>query len=70
MSGSGGVLKSINKYLVQAKKLDKVEPVIAYYCRLHAAQTALKLRKSKEDEAVAGELISWCEKVSHPPHSH
>ena len=62
---SGGVLKSINRYLVQAKKVDKVDPVVAYYCRLHAAQVALKTRKSKEDEAVAEELISWCEKVSH-----
>ena len=63
MTSSGGVLKLVNKYLVQAKKLDKVEPVIAYYCRLHAAQVAMKMRKSKADEAVAGELISWCEQV-------
>ena len=59
---SGGVLKLVNKYLVQAKKLDKVEPVIAYYTRFYAAMVAMRSRKSKEDEAVAGELISWCEK--------
>ena len=61
MSSVGGVLKSINRFLVQAKKVDKVDSVVAYYCRLHAAQVALKMRKSREDEAVAEELISWCE---------
>ena len=59
---SGGVLKLVNKYLVQAKKLDKVEPAIAYYCRFYAAMVAMRSRKTKEDEAVASELISWCEK--------
>ena len=33
MSAVGGVYKQINKYLQQAKKLDKIEPVIAYYCQ-------------------------------------
>ena len=70
MSSSGGVLKSVNKYLVQAKKVDQVDPVTAYYCRLHAAQVALKMRKSKEDAAVAEELIRWCEQVAHQHHTH
>ena len=33
MAAVGGVYKQINKYLQQAKKLDKVEPAIAYYCQ-------------------------------------
>ena len=42
MSAIGGVYKQINKYLQQAKKLDKIEPVIAYYCRkTHIHHTAL-----------------------------
>jgi hypothetical protein len=62
--GGGGVLKAINKYLQQARRLDKVEPAIAYYCRYYAAQHALKNKKSKADMAVVDELISWCEKVT------
>lgn len=27
-------LKPINKFLLQAKKLDKIKPTISYYCKL------------------------------------
>ncbi|MBW0551994.1 hypothetical protein O181_091709 [Austropuccinia psidii MF-1] len=37
-------LKSVNPYLQRAKEMDKVDPVIAYWCAFHAAQTSLSIR--------------------------
>ncbi|KNZ57110.1 hypothetical protein VP01_2239g5 [Puccinia sorghi] len=36
-------LKSINPYLQRAKEMEKVDPVISYWCAFHAAQTCMSI---------------------------
>lgn len=41
-------LKQLKRFIREAKKTEKVSPVIAYYCRLYAIQEAMKLDESKK----------------------
>lgn len=42
--------------------MDKVEPHVAYYCRLHAMKEALKIKeKSPEDMKFLGDMMGWLE---------
>ncbi|KAH9441852.1 hypothetical protein Pst134EA_032187 [Puccinia striiformis f. sp. tritici] len=36
-------LKSVNPYLQRAKEMEKVDPVISYWCAFHAAQTCMSI---------------------------
>lgn len=47
-------LKSIQHYLKTAAEHDNRDPVVAYWCRLHALQTGLKLttKKTREESAL------------------
>jgi len=56
--------KALKKYIREAKKFDKVEPVIAYYCRLFAVMEAMKIDKtSPEANAFIGGQMSEMEEV-------
>eukprot|EP01083_Nonionella_stella_P090403 252569_1 len=41
-------LKKMKRFIREAKKTEKVSPIIAYYCRLYAIQQAMKLDESKK----------------------
>lgn len=56
-------LKSIQPLLKIASEHDKRDPVISYWCRLHALQTGLKIdKKSKESVTLLTALMDWLEK--------
>jgi len=64
------MFKPLNKYLVQAKKLDKVQPVAAYYCRYYFLRKAFGMIKGKDDpqakqyvEDLMGEMESMKAKL-------
>eukprot|EP01084_Bolivina_argentea_P013558 25453_1 len=44
-------LKQLKRFVREAKKSEKISPVIAYYCRLYAIQEAMKLDESKKTSA-------------------
>ncbi|CAB3243943.1 unnamed protein product [Arctia plantaginis] len=56
-------LKSIQHYLKTAAEHDNRDPVVAYWCRLHALQTGLKLttKKTREESALLIALMDWLE---------
>eukprot|EP00457_Paulinella_chromatophora_P011922 gb/GEZN01012090.1/.p1 GENE.gb/GEZN01012090.1/~~gb/GEZN01012090.1/.p1 ORF type:complete len:318 (-),score=60.40 gb/GEZN01012090.1/:54-1007(-) len=56
--------KSINKYLIQAKKLATANPVVSYYCRMHAVKVGMKLqpKKGSAEEKLLSQVISDLEK--------
>ncbi|ROT79349.1 vacuolar protein sorting-associated protein VTA1 homolog [Penaeus vannamei] len=55
-------LKTVQHYLKIANDYDKREPVVAYWVRLYALQTALKLdRKSAEARALLTALMDYLE---------
>ena len=41
-------LKPLKRFIREAKKTQKVSPIISYYCRLYAIQEAMKLDESKK----------------------
>ncbi len=49
-------LKSMKRFMREAKKTSKVKPVISYYCRLYAVQVAMRLPEDKKSPAVKGWL--------------
>lgn len=49
-AGVPPALKPINKFILKAKSLEKLEPVVSYHCRMYALETAMQL-KSKEPAA-------------------
>ncbi|GAB5372543.1 hypothetical protein AAMO2058_001674600 [Amorphochlora amoebiformis] len=50
-------LKPFNKYLIQARKLEKVHPVAAYYCRYTFLKKGLALTKKKPDATDAKKFL-------------
>lgn len=62
MPAPNSAIKGVKKYLQQAVRLDKVEPLVAYYCRMYAMQQAIAVKnKNKEDMKVLGGLMTWLE---------
>ncbi|PLW25667.1 hypothetical protein PCASD_25331 [Puccinia coronata f. sp. avenae] len=43
LPASPAALKSVNPYLQRAKEMEKVDPVISYWCAFHAAQTCMSI---------------------------
>eukprot|EP00823_Brevimastigomonas_motovehiculus_P003969 TRINITY_DN2522_c0_g1_i1.p1 TRINITY_DN2522_c0_g1~~TRINITY_DN2522_c0_g1_i1.p1 ORF type:complete len:454 (-),score=140.90 TRINITY_DN2522_c0_g1_i1:164-1525(-) len=60
------VLKNVKKYLQTAVQLDKVDPLVAYHCRLYAVTqaSAIKQGRSKEDTKLILGLMDWLESQS------
>lgn len=59
---AGSVLKPLAKYLQQARQVEKVDPLISYYCRLYALQSGMKISgKSKDDLKLIAEQMTWLE---------
>ncbi|XP_059048415.1 vacuolar protein sorting-associated protein VTA1 homolog [Achroia grisella] len=58
-------LKSIQHYLKTAAEHDTRDPVVAYWCRLHALQVGLKLtsKKTPEETKVLMALMDWLEEA-------
>mmetsp|Transcript_5108 Transcript_5108/g.13707 ORF Transcript_5108/g.13707 Transcript_5108/m.13707 type:complete len:462 (+) Transcript_5108:83-1468(+) len=56
-------LKPIAKYLTYGKELESVNPLVAYYCVLHAADKALAIRdhSSTEEKQFVMQLLTECE---------
>lgn len=62
LPAAGSVLKNITKYLQQAKKLEKLDPLVCYYCRLYALQVGIKIQnKSPDDLKLIGQIMTWME---------
>lgn len=56
-------LKAIQHYLKTACEHDGRDPVISYWCRLYALQSALKIdRKSDEAKILLKAIMDWLEK--------
>ncbi|XP_013134303.1 PREDICTED: vacuolar protein sorting-associated protein VTA1 homolog [Papilio polytes] len=62
-------LKSIQHYLKTASEHDARDPVVAYWCRLHALQVGMKLtnKKTPEETKMLMGLMDWLEeeKTTH-----
>ncbi|XP_068630450.1 vacuolar protein sorting-associated protein VTA1 homolog [Battus philenor] len=62
-------LKSIQHYLKTASEHDARDPVVAYWCRLHALQVGMKLtnKKTPEETKMLMALMDWLEeeKTTH-----
>lgn len=58
-------LKSIQHYLKIAMDYETRDPPISYWCRLHALQQGLTLKKAKEDMAFLLALMDWLEKTKN-----
>lgn len=58
-------LKSIQHYLKTAAEHDNRDVVVAYWCRLHALQTGLKIttKKTPEETKVLMALMDWLEEI-------
>ncbi|XP_053602230.1 vacuolar protein sorting-associated protein VTA1 homolog [Plodia interpunctella] len=58
-------LKPIQHYLKTAAEHDARDPVVAYWCRLHALQVGLKLtqKKTPEETKVLMALMDWLEET-------
>ncbi|KAJ7363603.1 Vacuolar protein sorting-associated protein vta1 [Desmophyllum pertusum] len=57
-------LKAISSYLKTALEYDKRDPVVAYYCRLHAVQKGIKIdSKGKESKAFLLQLMDQLEQI-------
>ncbi|CAK1553485.1 unnamed protein product [Leptosia nina] len=58
-------LKNIQCYLKTASEHDSRDPVIAYWCRLHALQVGLKLttKKTPEETKVLMAIMDWLEEA-------
>ncbi|XP_022201933.2 vacuolar protein sorting-associated protein VTA1 homolog [Nilaparvata lugens] len=55
-------LRSIQHYLKTAQEHDERDPVVSYWCRLYALQTALKIdKKSDEAKSLLMCLMDWLE---------
>ncbi|KAL0840565.1 hypothetical protein ABMA28_015781 [Loxostege sticticalis] len=58
-------LKSIQHYLKTAAEHDARDPVVAYWCRLHALQVGLKItnKKTPEETKVLMAIMDWLEEA-------
>ncbi|CAG9785215.1 unnamed protein product [Diatraea saccharalis] len=58
-------LKSIQHYLKTATEHDARDPVVAYWCRLHALQVGLKIttKKTPEETKVLMAIMDWLEEA-------
>ncbi|CAG9115558.1 unnamed protein product [Plutella xylostella] len=58
-------LKSIQHYLKTALEHDTRDPVVAYWCRLHALQTGLKItnKKTPEETKLLVGIMDWLEEA-------
>lgn len=56
-------LRAISPYLKSAQEYDKRDPIVAYYCRLHAMQKGIKIdSKGKDSRAFLLEMMDQLEK--------
>jgi len=59
-------LKPLHKYVKQAITLDKIDPLVSYYCRMHAMRQSVKIpNKSPEEMAQLQEWMTWLEQNKH-----
>ncbi|XP_046425391.1 vacuolar protein sorting-associated protein VTA1 homolog isoform X6 [Neodiprion fabricii] len=64
-------LKSIQHFLKAATEHDQRDPVISYWCRLHALQTGLKLStKTSEETGFLLKLMDWLEQTKKTQHEN
>lgn len=58
-------LKSIQHFLKTAAEHDTRDPIVAYWCRLHALQVGLKLttKKTPEETKVLMAIMDWLEEA-------
>ncbi|KAK0086172.1 hypothetical protein PV325_003635 [Microctonus aethiopoides] len=65
-------MKSIQHYLKIATEHDARDPVVAYWARLYAAQTALGIskKKSQEENIFLVKLMNWLEETKKELHDN
>lgn len=58
-------LKSVKQFLLQAKKVEKLNPLVAYYCRMHALSVSMKLPKDvrEADSALMPFVLSLMDEL-------
>lgn len=55
-------LKAIQSFMKVASDIERVEPVVSYWVRLYATETALRIdRESAESKKYLGTLLEWLE---------
>lgn len=55
-------LKAIQSFMKVASDIERVEPVVSYWVRLYATETALQIdRESAESKKYLGTLLAWLE---------
>lgn len=55
-------LKAIQSFMKVASDIERVEPIVSYWVRLYATETALKIdRESPESKKYLGTLLEWLE---------
>ncbi|ETN63386.1 hypothetical protein AND_004920 [Anopheles darlingi] len=58
------VMKPIQHYLKTAQEHDGRDPIVAYWCRLYALQTGLKIpQQSPDDRKLLLAIMDWLEKT-------
>ncbi|XP_012261377.2 vacuolar protein sorting-associated protein VTA1 homolog [Athalia rosae] len=64
-------LKSIQHFLKAAVEHEQRDPVVSYWCRLHALQTGLKLStKTSEETGFLLKLMDWLEVTKKAQHDN
>jgi len=59
---SSKLQKILQKFILEGKKLDSVQPVVAYYCRMYAVITAVSAKeKNADDKALIASTMGWLE---------
>jgi len=58
------VLKPVQSFMKIASDLEKLDPVVGYWCRFYVVQNGLKIdSKSKESVGFLTAIMSWLEKA-------
>ncbi len=57
------LLKPIIPYLKHAEQLEKVDPLVAYFCLYHAINSGVKLRQTKPDEETKKYLLKLMDQL-------
>lgn len=62
---TGNRFKQLYKYIAKAKQIEAIEPVVAYSCKLYAAQLAMKWsNRTSEENNLLSELIDILESTN------
>jgi len=58
-------LKPYKRFIVQANQIQKVQPLIAYYCRLYVLNQVIAMPKAERDKSVTDFLLTLMDAVEN-----